>query len=157
MGVCVGGGGLGTTGPGATRGRREAQCSVGRAIAGGVSSFSCPFRRSAYAVGTECTVCRHAPTLAHAPCLPRRCSVCFVLPEPPACTARLYRLSRPQDVATFLAWAAEPEADERKLMGAKWLAVLGVVSAGGGRRRLGGGCVGGVGWCCVAAGVWWCV
>lgn len=28
---------------------------------------------------------------------------------------------------TFLSWAAEPEHDERKLMGAKWMAVLSVV------------------------------
>lgn len=32
-----------------------------------------------------------------------------------------------QDVTTFLAWAAEPEHDERKLMGAKWIFVLSVV------------------------------
>ena len=32
-----------------------------------------------------------------------------------------------QDVTTFLAWAAEPEHDERKLMGAKWIFVLAVV------------------------------
>lgn len=32
-----------------------------------------------------------------------------------------------KDVATFLSWAAEPEADERKLMGAKWIAVLSLV------------------------------
>lgn len=28
---------------------------------------------------------------------------------------------------TFLSWAAEPEMDERKLMGTKWLAVLSLV------------------------------
>lgn len=32
-----------------------------------------------------------------------------------------------QDVTTFLAWAAEPEHDERKLAGAKWLVVLSLV------------------------------
>lgn len=32
-----------------------------------------------------------------------------------------------QDVTTFLAWAAEPEHDERKLMGAKWIFILSVV------------------------------
>ena len=30
-------------------------------------------------------------------------------------------------MVTFLSWAAEPEHDERKLMGAKWLATLSVV------------------------------
>ncbi len=35
----------------------------------------------------------------------------------------------PQDVVTYLSWAAEPEADERKLMGAKWIAVLSLVGA----------------------------
>ena len=29
-----------------------------------------------------------------------------------------------QDVTTFLAWAAEPEHDERKLMGVKFIMVL---------------------------------
>lgn len=32
-----------------------------------------------------------------------------------------------KDVTTFLAWAAEPEHDERKLMGAKWIFILAVV------------------------------
>jgi len=32
-----------------------------------------------------------------------------------------------KDVVTFLAWAAEPEHDDRKLMGAKWLFVLSLV------------------------------
>lgn len=32
-----------------------------------------------------------------------------------------------QDVTTFLAWAAEPEHDERKLAGAKWMVVLTLV------------------------------
>ena len=29
-----------------------------------------------------------------------------------------------QDVVTFLSWAAEPEMDDRKLMGAKFITVL---------------------------------
>lgn len=29
-----------------------------------------------------------------------------------------------QDVVTFLSWAAEPEMDDRKLMGAKFISVL---------------------------------
>jgi len=33
-----------------------------------------------------------------------------------------------KDVTTFLAWAAEPEHDERKLMGAKWVFVLCLVA-----------------------------
>lgn len=32
-----------------------------------------------------------------------------------------------QDVTTFLAWAAEPEHDERKLAGAKFLVVMSIV------------------------------
>ncbi|GAB4813974.1 hypothetical protein N2152v2_001020 [Parachlorella kessleri] len=32
-----------------------------------------------------------------------------------------------KDVVTFLSWAAEPEHDDRKLMGAKWIASLSVV------------------------------
>ena len=32
-----------------------------------------------------------------------------------------------KDVTTFLAWAAEPEHDDRKLMGAKWIFVLSLV------------------------------
>jgi ubiquinol-cytochrome c reductase cytochrome c1 subunit len=32
-----------------------------------------------------------------------------------------------KDVVTFLSWAAEPEMDERKLMGTKWIAVLSLV------------------------------
>ncbi len=34
-----------------------------------------------------------------------------------------------QDVTTFLAWAAEPEHDDRKLMGVKWLFILSLVFA----------------------------
>ena len=32
-----------------------------------------------------------------------------------------------QDVVTFLAWAAEPEHDDRKLMGVKFILVLSLV------------------------------
>lgn len=32
-----------------------------------------------------------------------------------------------KDVSTFLAWAAEPEHDERKLMGAKFMFVISLV------------------------------
>ncbi|CAI5949159.1 unnamed protein product [Closterium sp. NIES-65] len=32
-----------------------------------------------------------------------------------------------KDVVTFLAWAAEPEMDERKLMGVKWIFILSLV------------------------------
>lgn len=32
-----------------------------------------------------------------------------------------------KDIVSFLSWAAEPEADERKLMGTKWMAVLSLV------------------------------
>lgn len=34
-----------------------------------------------------------------------------------------------QDVVTFLSWAAEPEHDERKLSGIKWLFILSLVLA----------------------------
>ncbi len=32
-----------------------------------------------------------------------------------------------QDVTAFLSWAAEPEHDDRKLMGVKWIFVLSLV------------------------------
>ena len=42
-----------------------------------------------------------------------------------------------KDVTTFLAWAAEPEHDERKLMGIKWmLAMLAMVGITGFYKRL---------------------
>jgi ubiquinol-cytochrome c reductase cytochrome c1 subunit len=34
-----------------------------------------------------------------------------------------------QDVTTFLAWAAAPEMDERKLMGIKGMTIIGVMWA----------------------------
>ena len=39
----------------------------------------------------------------------------------------LCRTTLLQDVTTFLAWAAEPEHDDRKLMGIKWIFVLSLV------------------------------
>ncbi len=36
-------------------------------------------------------------------------------------------LSGLQDVTAFLSWAAEPEHDDRKLMGVKWIFVLSLV------------------------------
>lgn len=33
----------------------------------------------------------------------------------------------PQDVTTFLAWAATPEHDERKLMGIKGMTIIGIM------------------------------
>lgn len=53
-----------------------------------------------------------------------------------------------QDVVTFLSWAAEPEMDERKLMGTKWLAVLSLVRCGHG---------GFSGWVVSAAGLRGCL
>jgi ubiquinol-cytochrome c reductase cytochrome c1 subunit len=38
-------------------------------------------------------------------------------------------LSAPQDVTTFLAWAASPEHDERKLVGVKALTIIGIMWA----------------------------
>lgn len=35
----------------------------------------------------------------------------------------------PQDVTTFLAWAASPEHDERKLMGIKGMTIIGIMWA----------------------------
>lgn len=48
--------------------------------------------------------------------------MCCVQSFTPSCMAPVL-----QDVTTFLAWAAEPEHDERKLMGAKWIFVLAIV------------------------------
>lgn len=44
-----------------------------------------------------------------------------------SCRAAVLPFLPLQDVVTFLSWAAEPEMDERKLMGAKWIAVLSLV------------------------------
>eukprot|EP00959_Pyramimonas_sp_CCMP1952_P108787 2274786-Pyramimonas_sp.AAC.1 len=49
--------------------------------------------------------------------LTRACWMCYV-------TCQMAK-----DVTTFLAWAAEPEHDDRKLMGAKWIFVLSLVMA----------------------------
>lgn len=37
------------------------------------------------------------------------------------------RADHTQDVTTFLAWAASPEHDERKLMGIKGMAIIGIM------------------------------
>lgn len=39
----------------------------------------------------------------------------------------LHTVSDMQDVTAFLSWAAEPEHDDRKLMGVKWIFVLSLV------------------------------
>lgn len=36
-------------------------------------------------------------------------------------------LENTQDVTTFLAWAAAPEHDERKLMGIKGMTIIGIM------------------------------
>ena len=67
--------------------------------------------------------------------LPRACGdpsapcpwVPAVLTPPPRAPRAPLPLLLPQDVVTFLSWAAEPEMDERKLMGAKWIAVMSLV------------------------------
>merc|ERR1712100_794259 len=44
---------------------------------------------------------------------------------PPATMSQMTK-----DVCTFLTWAAEPQQDERKLMGLKWMAAIGMVVFG---------------------------
>ena len=43
------------------------------------------------------------------------------------CLSVLHTVSDMQDVTAFLSWAAEPEHDDRKLMGVKWIFVLSLV------------------------------
>lgn len=70
----------------------------------------------------------------------------FLPPNPPTHPPSLPT----QDVVTFLSWAAEPEHDERKLMGAKWIAVLSLVRACRVPLEVGTGSLGGWGaWSCV--------
>jgi hypothetical protein len=71
-----------------------------------------------------CTGRRAAPAPAPQPFLPWQSPALLHCTSPPRCTA-------PQDVVSFLSWAAEPEADERKLMGTKWMAVMALVSTCG--------------------------